>query len=74
MPLLPTVNVTTQQAQRCLAAWGDPVAYRNWLIAQVRNYVLASERAADEDEIRDVVTARRNGRTDPMSGVDPTTG
>ena len=46
MPDLPTVTVTTPQAQRCLAAWGSADAYKSWLMAQVRCYVLDAERDA----------------------------
>lgn len=46
MPALPTFDITPEQAERCLAAWGSPINYKAWLRAEVVAYVRAAERAA----------------------------
>lgn len=43
MPDLPTLTVTTAQATRILATFGDAAAYRAWLKDQIIEKVLASE-------------------------------
>lgn len=59
MPDLPTLTVTTAQAQRITTAFGSSLAYRQWLRSRVIDYViqdesidrLAADRAALEAEI-----------------------
>lgn len=61
MPDLPTITVTTAQAQRCLAAWGSVESYREWLAGSVRDYVRHAERARVleplQQQLRDAVAA-----------------
>lgn len=71
MPDLPTLTVTTAQAQRCLAAWGSVAAYKEWLADSVRRYVRGAERAAVLDpiqqQLRDALAAL--DADDPIDGA-----
>lgn len=43
MPTLPTVTVTQTQADRMLAAYGSVAAYKQWLVKQIKEYVVYQE-------------------------------
>ena len=55
MVMLPSIDIPQAQADRCLAAYGSVPAYKAWLAAAVRQYVLD-----DTERIRDAadVTAK----------------
>lgn len=70
MPDLPTLTITGDQAQRCLAAWGSVAAYKAWLRGAVRGYVLAKEEADQQAAIAAALLARNPALgTDPLEGA-----
>ena len=71
MPELPTLTVTQEQADRAVAAWGSVAAYKAWLAASVRAYVLASESAAILGPLRDQMAAAQAAldADDPLEGA-----
>lgn len=64
MPFMPTVEVTDEQANRLLAAFGSIDAYRTWLRAQLTNRLreyelsLIDENTAQQkaDKVQEVAT------------------
>lgn len=69
MPQLPTLTITTEQADRCIAAWGSVTAYKQWLAEEVKDFVLTKERLAIKQqrigEIKDDIASL----TDPTAGA-----
>lgn len=68
MAQLPTVTITADQAQRCLAAWGSQANYKSWLIASVRAYVVEHERTLAMQEAQAAALARYDS-ADPLAGA-----
>lgn len=67
MPDLPTLTVSSAQAQRILATFGDAPTYRRWLAGQVRAAVLAHEaKTIDEAHV-----VSRTQKLDALSGTLP---
>lgn len=50
MPTLPTINVTTAQADRMLATYGSVANYKVWLVQAIKEYVVHQE-ALRMDEV-----------------------
>lgn len=73
MPDLPTLTVTTEQSDRCLAAWGSVPAFREWLAASVSAYVKATERAAVLASAQDAALALLAAidESDPLAPDEP---
>ena len=72
MPALPTLTITDEQAERCIAAYGSVAAYKTWLREQVSEHVLAVERTAAERSLRAqllAVQAIADNATDPLAGA-----
>jgi hypothetical protein len=51
MPTLPTLTVTQVQADKIMAAFGTPAAYKAWLQEQVVQYVIQNEYRAKQDDL-----------------------
>lgn len=69
MPLLPTLNVSDEQAARCVDAWGSVAAYKAWLAHEVKEFVLAKERLAIKSRRMGEIKSDIDALTDPMEGA-----
>jgi hypothetical protein len=72
VPALPTLTITAEQAERCIAAYGSVAAYKQWLREQVAGHVLAVERGAAIAGLREQMLAAQaivDTSPDPLDGA-----
>lgn len=60
MATLPTLTVTTEQADRLLAVFGSPDRYKEWLKQTVIAYVISQEVEQQIQVVRDTKQVEQN--------------
>lgn len=69
MPTLPTLEVTTAQAQYLLGVFGSAEAYQQWLLDTIKARVMEEEMREAREAAQASIAARRAALEEKMAGI-----
>jgi hypothetical protein len=71
VPDLPTLNVTASQAERLLAVFGSPDAYKAWLRDALKSHVIEQEQHRVDRKAQEARDAEVQQISIDLFGPDP---
>lgn len=69
MPQLPTLTVSAVQADRLMAVFGSPEAYKSWLMKNLKARVMEVELESAKADAKAYLDTRRASLETEMNGI-----